>query len=246
MTLIWAHARSSALTAFNTLESYAQAVAEGADGLELDVHLTGDGHLVCCHDGHLPLPDGTTLTVGSATVEDLARVEVGDATTGPTRIPLLRDVYELLGPTGMQLNVEVKNLVHRYPGIAEQLRRSLRESGMIERITVSSFQHSLLTELQQHDSAIQTAALYADGLIEPWTYFTSIGISQVHPHFSTLLDPGVLDRLLDENFVVRAWTVDDPALWAQYVAEGMSGIITNDPVGALAARDALAAQPQPR
>lgn len=246
MTLIWAHARSTAVTAVNTLESYTQAVVEGADGLELDVHLTRDGHLVCCHDGRLPLPDGGTLTVGDATLSELAQVVVGDDSTGPTRIPLLRDVYELLAPTSLQLNVEVKNLVHRYPGIVEHVRRSVRDSGMRDRITVSSFHHSLLTELQERDPAVQTAALYADGIIEPWNYFASIGITQVHPHFSALFDHGVLDGLLRENFVVRAWTVDDPQLWERYVTAGISGIITNDPVGAQTSRAAVVRSPAGR
>lgn len=246
MTLIWAHARSTAVTAANTLEAFAQAVAEDADGIELDVHLTADGHLVCCHDGTLPLPDGRMLTVGTSTLSDLKKVVVGDDSTGPTRIPLLQEVYEILAPTSLQLNVEVKNLVHRYPGMVEEVHRSVRHSGMTDRITVSSFQHSLLTELRRRDDAVQVAALYADGLIEPWTYFTSIEITQVHPHFSALFDPGVLDGLLHRDFVVRSWTVDDPLLWERQLEAGISGIITNDPVGAQATRDALTAAVVPR
>lgn len=237
MTLIWAHARSTAVTAANTLESYAQAVREGADGIELDVHLTRDGHLVCLHDGEVSLPDGRTLTVRNATLAELGELVVGDTTTGPTRVPLLEEVYDLLAPTDLRLNVEVKNLVHRYPGIAERVQASVRGSGMVDRIVVSSFQHSLLTELRERDDTIQTAALYADGLIAPWTYLAGIGITEVHPHFATLQDPGVLEGFLAANMTVRVWTVDDSRLWKSYIEAGIGGIITNDPAGALALRD---------
>lgn len=237
MTLIWAHARSTGITAANTLEAYAQAVREGADGIELDVHLTRDGHLVCVHDGTIPLPDGTMLSVGDATISDLAHVVVGDESTGPTRVPLLQEVYDILAPTDVRLNVEVKNLAHRYPGIAESVRQSLRNSGMTDRIVVSSFQHSLLTELRERDPELRTAALYADGLIDPWDYFSGIGITQVHPHFAALHDPGVVEGFLAADMIVRVWTVDDPKLWARYIGAGIGGIITNDPVGAIAARD---------
>lgn len=247
MTLIWAHARSTGVTAANTLESYAQAVQEGADGIELDVHLTRDGHLVCLHDGRVPLPGGKILTVGDASVSDLAQIVVGDETTGPTRVPLLEEVYDLLAPTGLQLNVEVKNLLHRYPGITERIERSLRGSGMRDRIVVSSFQHSLLTELRERDGRIQTAALYADGLIDPWAYFSRIGITQVHPHFATLQDPGVLEGLHEAEMTLRVWTVDDPRLWERFITADIGGIITNDPAGALAVRDqfALGSAPEP-
>lgn len=48
--MIVAHRGSSERVAEHTLEAYVAALEDGADGLECDVRLTRDGHLVCVHD----------------------------------------------------------------------------------------------------------------------------------------------------------------------------------------------------
>ncbi|MGF3055553.1 hypothetical protein [Microbacterium sp. YY-01] len=80
------------------------------------------------------------------------------------------------------MNVEVKNLLRPYPGIVEVLLASIAQSHMSDRIVVSSFHHRLLRELREQDRQVALAALYADGLIDPWVYMERIGVSEVHPH----------------------------------------------------------------
>ncbi|MCW2528677.1 MAG: glycerophosphoryl diester phosphodiesterase, partial [Pseudonocardiales bacterium] len=48
--LVIAHRGASATVAEHTLTAYNSAIELGADGLECDVRLTRDGHLVCVHD----------------------------------------------------------------------------------------------------------------------------------------------------------------------------------------------------
>ncbi|MCW2524392.1 MAG: glycerophosphoryl diester phosphodiesterase [Frankiales bacterium] len=48
--LIFAHRGASSDIAEHTLPAYLKAIESGADGLECDVRLTRDGHLVCVHD----------------------------------------------------------------------------------------------------------------------------------------------------------------------------------------------------
>jgi len=48
--LIIGHRGSPLLNLENTVESYCRALADGADGIELDVRVTADGVLVCHHD----------------------------------------------------------------------------------------------------------------------------------------------------------------------------------------------------
>src|SRR5688572_25175612 len=51
---IIAHRGASAHDTENSLAAYRRAIALGADGIELDVHATRDGHLVVHHDPALP------------------------------------------------------------------------------------------------------------------------------------------------------------------------------------------------
>ena len=50
MQKIFAHRGASAYAPENTLEAFDLAVKMGADGVELDVHMTKDGELVVAHD----------------------------------------------------------------------------------------------------------------------------------------------------------------------------------------------------
>lgn len=50
MTKIFAHRGASAYAPENTMEAFELAAKQGADGIELDVHVTKDGEVVVTHD----------------------------------------------------------------------------------------------------------------------------------------------------------------------------------------------------
>jgi len=240
VTQIWSHAKCGPITAANTMAAFERALTERADGQELDVHQTADGKLVCAHDGVVTHQDGRRIVLAEVTYADLDGLNVGDESTGFMPVPLLDEVFDLLAPTQLQLNIEVKNLLHPYPGIAENLVRAVASSGMAERIVISSFHHRLLRELREISPTTALAALYADGLLEPWEYFSRIDIQAVHPHFSSLAEPGIIAGFRTAGIAMRPWTVNDPALWQRFIAEGVDAIITDFPASALAVRDAAA------
>src|SRR4051812_5539403 len=51
--LVFAHRGGAAVRPEHTLDAYLQAIDDGVVGLECDVRLTLDGHLVCIHDRRL-------------------------------------------------------------------------------------------------------------------------------------------------------------------------------------------------
>lgn len=133
---VWniAHRGGAGLRPENTLAAFADAVARGADGAELDVQLTRDGHLVVFHDNRLKPeicrgPDGKYLvkptpriveltlaeleayTVGEPDpASDYARAHPGLVPAEAEHIPLLAEVIELakLSPKPFHLMVELK------------------------------------------------------------------------------------------------------------------------------------------
>ena len=56
----------------HTLEAYRRAIEDGADGLECDVRLTRDGHLVCIHDRRLDRTSNGRGRVSASTLDELA------------------------------------------------------------------------------------------------------------------------------------------------------------------------------
>jgi glycerophosphoryl diester phosphodiesterase len=67
-----AHRGSSHANAEHTLGAYVAALDEGAEGLECDVRLTADGHLVCVHDRRI---DRTTNARGVVSTMELAQLD---------------------------------------------------------------------------------------------------------------------------------------------------------------------------
>lgn len=117
MVAIWAHRGASAHAPENTLPAFELAVEQGADGVELDVHLTADGHLVVTHDETIDRCSDGTGAIASLTLEQLRAFDFSAGWEGfaGTRIPTLREVYELLHPTDLTINVELKNTFAPYP-----------------------------------------------------------------------------------------------------------------------------------
>ena len=90
--LVVAHRGASSTAAEHTLAAYVSAIEAGADGLECDVRLTRDGHLVCVHDRTVNrTSDGT----GVVSDLDLDRLEAMDFTSWYVDLPTNAD--QLIG-----------------------------------------------------------------------------------------------------------------------------------------------------
>jgi glycerophosphoryl diester phosphodiesterase len=58
----------------HTLTAYVAAIETGADGLECDVRMTRDGHLVCVHDRRVERTSNGTGTVSDHNLAELERM----------------------------------------------------------------------------------------------------------------------------------------------------------------------------
>jgi glycerophosphoryl diester phosphodiesterase len=73
--LVYAHRGSSGAFAEHTRAAYLQAIADGADGVECDVHLTRDQHAVLLHDANLDRTSDGTGPVADRTLRELRRLD---------------------------------------------------------------------------------------------------------------------------------------------------------------------------
>ena len=181
--LIWAHRGASGHAPENTLPAFRMAAEMGADGVELDVQLTKDGKLVVCHDETI---DRTSSAKGWIKDYTLAELKALDFSNGNrayegVRIPTLEEVLELLNPTGLTVNIEIKTGIVFYKGIEEQLLDLVRNMHWEERVIYSSFNHETLRTLHRLDLDAPLGVLYADGLVDAVRYGRSLGASALHP-----------------------------------------------------------------
>ena len=74
-TLVYAHRGSSKAYAENTRAAYLQALADGADGIECDIHLSSDGFVVCHHDPTVDRTSDSSGRVGEKTLAELKALD---------------------------------------------------------------------------------------------------------------------------------------------------------------------------
>lgn len=119
-TRVFAHRGASGLFAEHTRAAYLRALEEGADGLEIDLHLTRDGELVCFHDPTLERTSDGAGAVAETTLAHMRQLDVSSWKTPllPARygsrshqLMTLQDVLELLGTAGRDtcLAIELKH-----------------------------------------------------------------------------------------------------------------------------------------
>lgn len=239
MIKVWAHRGGAGRAPENTMAAFAAAVALGVDGLELDVQLTADEEVVVIHDETV---DRTTDGSGWVKDHTLAALRRLDASAGRPgfageRIPTLREVFDLVAPTGVELNIELKNSVVPYFGLPDKVSQMIAEYGLESRVIVSSFNHCTLAWLRQGGSMVRTGLLFQDVLYEPWVYAAQLWVTALHPNYRYI---DYVFNLVDEAHLalleVNAWTVNDEHDIDRMIARGVDGIITDCPELALARR----------
>lgn len=119
MHTVYAHRGSSLAYAENTRAAYQQAIDEGADGVECDVHLTQDLRVVCHHDPTVDRTSDGTGSVGAYTLSELRRLDFsswkgvripeafGARSEQLVTLPQLLDMMRLSG-RDMGLAIELK------------------------------------------------------------------------------------------------------------------------------------------
>ncbi|MBT2538347.1 glycerophosphodiester phosphodiesterase family protein [Arthrobacter sp. ISL-69] len=115
--LVYAHRGSSAAFAEHTRAAYLQAIAEGADGVECDVHLSRDQHVVLLHDANLDRTSDGTGPVADRTLDELRLLDF--SSWKGARIPLeyggkfdqlltLPDLLDILRAAGREIGLAIE------------------------------------------------------------------------------------------------------------------------------------------
>lgn len=192
----------------------------GADGVELDVRPSADGHLVVHHDAEL----GDGRRISRLTWREI-----------PARVPFLEPVLDACG--NMIVDIEIKTERDDPDFDPEQtLARILVEllagHEMGSRVLVSSFDISMIASVRALSSEIPTALV---------TRHSAEAINRAVDGGHVAINPS--DAVVDEHYVaaahdaglaVNVWTVDDPERIRQLAEFGVDAVITNVPEIAIA------------
>ena len=231
-TRIYGHRGASGYAPENTLEAFELAAKMGADGVELDVHLTRDGIPVVTHDERVERVSNGTGRVAEMTLKELKALRFNR--THPeypfARIPTLQEVFDLLRPTTLGINIELKNSLIDYPGLEEKVIDLAAKGFDLKRVIFSSFSHRSMVRVKEADQSLTCGLLYEASMIRPWDYARRLGMDALHPHYSEVLLPGgECAQAHREGIRVHTWTVNDPEDMAAVMREGADVLITNVP-----------------
>ncbi|MGN0142884.1 MAG: glycerophosphodiester phosphodiesterase [Roseburia sp.] len=231
-TLVWAHRGASGYAPENTLGAFEKAVELGADGIELDVQMTKDGELVVIHDETID-----RVCEGTGWVKDYSYAKLSRFNFNKTQpayaheqIPALEEVYELIKPTNLTINVEIKTGIVFYPDIEERVLELTARMGMEDRVLYSSFNHYTVRRIKELLPEAKTGVLYSDGIINPASYCAYVtGADAVHPALYNLQYPGFMEECRKHNLKVHVWTVNEEMHMRRVCERQVDAMITNYP-----------------
>jgi len=229
--LIWAHRGASADAPENTLAAFSLALAQGADGIELDAQRCASGEAVVIHDESLVRTTGSAALVADVPWQRLRALDAGTWKAGRfrgERIPLLAEVLEAFPRL---VNVELKCEASDDRGLTAEVIRVVRALRAEDRVLLSSFNALCLWRARRMAPAIPRALLLERA--ERWKARSAVaaplvGACAVHPE-DVLATPEQVGRWRWRGYSVACWTVDDPAAAERLHASGVSGIFTNRP-----------------
>jgi glycerophosphoryl diester phosphodiesterase len=221
--LVFAHRGGSKMAPENTIAAFDCGLAAGADGLELDVHLSRDGIVVVHHDARL---DRTTRAKGP--LKDRTARELAEYDVPPLRAVLAR--YPQVG-----LIIELKE---RGPSLAEAVVDEVRRAGASGRVCLGSSSVTALRAARAADPAIATSAARFDVRMALYRSWCGLSPGRVPYQAFQVPETSGTTRVVSPRFVqlahkaglaVHVWTVDEAQDIQRLLEWGVDGIISDRP-----------------
>ena len=248
--LVFAHRGGADALPEHTLAAYLRALDEGADGVECDVRLTRDGHLVCVHDRRLNRTSNGRGLVSAKTLAELNVLDFGswhpslaDPADEPdpdlTKLLTLDRLLEAVRDCGreVRLLIETKHPSRYGPEVERRLIAMLRRYGLDDprpddpvKVTVMSFAALALRRIRALAPGIPT--VYLLEILPP-----GVGLGRL-PFGARIAGPGIglvrsraglIPALKAAGLSAYVWTVNEEADLEWVIAQHADGIITDRP-----------------
>ncbi len=232
--LIWGHRGASGHAPENTLPAFLMAADMGADGVELDIQQTRDGVIVVCHDETVDRTSNGVGWVKDYSFEEIRRLDFsnGNAAYEGVKIPAMEEVFDLLAPTGLTINIELKTGIVFYGQIEEKILALAKRKGWEDRVIYSSFNHYTVRRIKELNPDAKVGLLYGDGPIDMPGYGHRLGADALHPAYYNLFYPDFMEDSRKYGLDVNVWTVNSTEELLQCLKLGVNAVITNYPAKA--------------
>jgi glycerophosphoryl diester phosphodiesterase len=248
-----AHRGASSTAAEHTLAAYMQALTDGADGLECDVRLTADGHLVCVHDRRIDRTSNGHGPVSRQQLEQLEELdwaswkrpwkayddESAEPGAATSSILTLERLFDTVHDWGQQVDlaIETKHPT-RYAGLVERRLIELLDRygwarpkrGQISPARVMSFSWMSLRRCLEMAPALEMVYLmdrmplrFRDGTLPLGSRVAGPSMSIIKAH------PEYVAKAHSAGNSVHVWTANTPAEVELCASLDVDAVITDNP-----------------
>lgn len=241
--LVFGHRGGSRLAPENTVAAFDRAVAEGVDGLELDVRLSRDGEVVVCHDARVDRISDVAGAIADLTAADLARIDAGYRFTAadgthPFRgvgigVPTLRQVLGRY--PACPVIVEMKD---DSPAMAEAAVGVVREAGALGRVCLGSFSSGVLRRTRRlapgtassgsRDEVLRAIFWSRLGWLSPFRRYDALQVPEGRGGLH-VVTPRFVRAAHCAGVPVQVWIVDGADDIRRLLDWGVDAVITDRP-----------------
>lgn len=239
-----AHRGNSKYYPENTMAAYRSAVEIKADMIEVDVHMTKDGHIIMMHDHLVDRTTNGTGLIRDYTLEEIRALDAGswkDEKFAGEKVPTFIEFLEYIKDyPDMLLNVELKDYPHHSGEFAyEAADKSIalmKKYGVMERSTINTWSGELNERLvEKYGDEIKIHAYYPQHLMTVNQKRFVLDYAYCVCLWSTKEVPVMEKKIFDltKEYGVEPWVyhkVDTPELTDEAVANGAMLFTSNDPV----------------
>lgn len=251
--LIHGHRGSRGTHPENTLPAFQEALAAGADILELDMQLSADQVLIVSHDpvldNHLckdknGKPVDPPIAIHLLKASEIAEYDCG-STPNP-RFPEQQQIKNTPKPTleqlfrwakeaapHIQFNIETKMVAPKKEWIADpeifvtKTLELLRKYHLIDRTILQSFDPRTLEVAKKKAPELRLSYLFEDEKDFP-ARTARLGAKIASPEAS-LVTQETVKECHQNGIEVHPWTINEPKEWERLIQAGVDGIITDYP-----------------
>jgi glycerophosphoryl diester phosphodiesterase len=216
------HRGAKGHVAENTIPSFYKALDLGCDGVELDVHLSADGHVIIIHDETTDRVTGSKGVVRNMKLHEIKKLRVG----GSHEIPTLGEALDAIGKFAI-VNIELKTDAATIP-VADAIERYVGNGYAYKKFIVSSFDWSALKTIRERNPEIPLGVLTETDLDLAVGFAGFVKAETIHPHF-LLLDESNIKAIQAKGFKVFPFTVNRREDIDRLRRFGVDGIITDFP-----------------
>jgi len=208
----------------NTMTAFKKAIQCGAEGIELDIHLSLDGEIIVFHDEHFKRMAGHTGLVHEMDYAAIRKIKLYSKSYRKENVPKLVEVLELLKNTSLLLNIEIKDVTD---GILEEKLTHLLKNYESSRIVISSFHPETILKMKQLAPEIETAFLYTKYIDQPWLLKKQYLFDAIHTDTNyTSREYAAL--IQSYGILVRIYTVNKERDLLYWLESDIDAIITDE------------------